>query len=50
MTIPNSQAVNRGSHDVKSMIQACKATDVGLIAFIRDKFGEVIGYGYCVLE
>lgn len=39
MTIPNSQAVNRGSHDVKSMIQACKATDVTDIVFLNETRG-----------
>ncbi|KAI6182973.1 Brix domain-containing protein [Aphelenchoides bicaudatus] len=39
LTLPNSQTVNRGSHDVKSIIQACKSTDVTDIVFLNETRG-----------
>ncbi|KAI6230096.1 Brix domain protein [Aphelenchoides fujianensis] len=39
LTIPNAQAVNRGSHDVKSIVQACKASDVTDIVFLNETRG-----------
>ncbi|KAI6207533.1 Brix domain-containing protein [Aphelenchoides besseyi] len=39
LTIPNAQAVNRGSHDVKSIIKACKASDVTDVVFLNETRG-----------
>uniref|UniRef100_A0A1I7S608 Brix domain-containing protein n=2 Tax=Bursaphelenchus xylophilus TaxID=6326 RepID=A0A1I7S608_BURXY len=39
LTIPNSQTVNRGSHDVKSIVQACKGANVTDVVFLNETRG-----------
>lgn len=38
LSIPNSQTVNRGSHDVKSIIQACKGANVSYFFSLCSNF------------
>lgn len=43
LTFPNSQRVNRGGHDIKTILQACKAHDVRIPSFRFRHFAIVLG-------
>uniref|UniRef100_A0A914BWL2 Brix domain-containing protein n=1 Tax=Acrobeloides nanus TaxID=290746 RepID=A0A914BWL2_9BILA len=43
LTFPNSQRINRGGHDIKGIIQACKANDVTDLILINETRGVPTG-------
>lgn len=53
LVFPNAQRLNRGHHDIRQLMQACKANDVSLFIldiFHRSYFTDIFELFYYFLE